>query len=82
MRVVTIRFKVPAFDEEGRKWTRKTFDHVHEELSMFDISEYPTPWKFPLFNGHGKKTGTVAITSALDGRKKKKETQEHSDPTE
>jgi hypothetical protein len=64
VKVVTIKFKVPSFNKEGRKWTRELFNHVHEELSMFDYSDYETPWQFILFNKEGKKTGKVLVESA------------------
>jgi hypothetical protein len=68
VREVTLKFRVPQFDQKVSKWTRKTLDQVQDELSMFDYMETETPWSLLLFQD-GKRVGKLSIT---EGRKKKK----------
>lgn len=70
MRVVTIKFKVPRFDKEARKWARETLEQVNEEIGMFDYEDYDLPFIYTL-SYKGRKAGTLVITEQPSAKEKR-----------
>lgn len=70
MKVVTIKFKVPDFELEARKWLRKTLEEVQDEVGMFDYEDYELPFVYTL-SYRGKKSGKLIITEQQSAKERR-----------
>lgn len=70
MKEVSIKFKVPRFDKETRKWAREAFQQSMDEICMFGYESDDQPLTYT-FSFKGKKVGKLVIVEKLSAKEKK-----------